>query len=165
MSDQERIDELSKEAIGGVTEAVAAEVYELLGHDDEAVARRAFGVFEYGPADGSEDIDYDRVARAAAGVLRDDPEVETELAMTVCDTLTFVVDEHAPGAVDVFEERDREWATALSGHDIPLFRELGCAALGGIGGSAARDRLETVAETDDAESVRQAAQRALDRQW
>jgi len=162
MDDTERVSELSSDAIGGMTEEIASHLYPFLDHDDDAVVRRAFGAFEYGPRDDTERnrIQYDRVVEAASRVLRDEP--EPAVAQRIYDTLSFVVGEHAPHAVESFDERDREWALELLDHEIYVYRELGCRILAAIGEPADVDRLDEVAATDDSDDVREAARAAID---
>lgn len=162
MNDTERVSELSSDAIGGMTEEIASQLYEFLDHDDDAVVRRAFGAFEYRPKDEAEQdrIQYDRVIEAASRVLRDGP--KPEVAQRIYDTLSFVVGEHAPQAVESFDEHDRGWALELLDREIYVYRELGCKIIAAIGEQADVDRLEEIAATDDSDDVREAARAAID---
>lgn len=165
MNDQERVEKLSSEALGGMTEEIASQLYGLLDHEDDSVVRKAFGAFEYGPKDDEErqQIQYDRVVGDAARILRENSGPETEVEQRVYDTLSFILDDHAPRAVDSFDERDREWVRELLDHDIYVFRELGCRILGQIGDQTDVNRLEDAAATDESEEVREAAQAAIEK--
>lgn len=126
------------------------------------MARQALAAFEYRPRDNTErdSIQYDRVLEAASRVLRDEP--EPAVVPSIYDTLSFAVGEHAPHAVESFDEHDREWALELLDHEVYVYRELGCRILASIGEPTDVDRLEEIAATDDSDDVREAARAAID---
>lgn len=165
VTDQQRVDKLSSDAIGGMTEEIASQLYQFLTHDDPDVRRRAFGAFEYSPKDETErnQIDYDRVVTEAARILRDDSHGNSELELRIYDTLTFVLENHAPQTVEIFDTRDKEWVHELLNHDIYVYRELSCTVLGQIGNTEDIERLKECAANDESAEVREAAQEAINK--
>jgi hypothetical protein len=165
MTDQERVDELCTVAIGGMTEEIASELYGFLDHENDTVMRKAFGAFEYSPRNETERqrIQYDRVVEEASRVLREDPGPDTEFELRIYDTLSFIIDEHAPQTVGSLDRQDREWALELLDHDIYVIRELGCKIIAEIGDQTDLDRLNDLAAADESEDVRNAAEAAIDK--
>jgi HEAT repeat protein len=87
---------------------------------------------------------------------------DPDLRFTILDTLHFVVTDHDPDAAAAIEPADQDWVTDALEHDIYTIRLTACELLRGLDDPSVADRLETVAETDDSEAVREAAARAVE---
>jgi HEAT repeat protein len=162
MTDEQQVEELQEQALSGMTPALAEELAEYITHEDDAVARTAIGAFEYGPqeAAATESIDYHGVVSQLAQRMRGSP--DPDLRFTILDTLHFVVTDHDPDAAAAIEPADQDWVTDALEHDIYTIRLTACELLRGLDDPSVADRLETVAETDDSEAVREAAARAVE---
>lgn len=162
MTDEQHVEELQERALSGMTPALADELTEYITHDDDAVAHTAIGAFEHGPAEESqpEAIDYRRVVSRLAQRMREGP--ASDLRFRILDTLYFIVIDHEPTAAAALEPADRDWLTDLLDHDIYTIRLTACELLKQFDDPELTARLETVAETDDSDEVREIAAQAAE---
>ncbi len=167
-SDEEHVDQLSRDAMGGMTSELSEELVTYVDHESTDVAKKAIGAYEYMPKNEEERkaIDYRAVVSRLSELMQSD--TDPELEVRIVSTLAFIflenVDGHAPNSVTELTDEDKEWVINLL--DYGEFHQIACYILGHIGDSSDIPRLEAIAETDEPdfvmeEAVREEATKAI----